>query len=177
MKECSKCSNIKSLESFFKRKSSKDGLEGVCKECRQEKRKPYLKDLNVKSNIKRKNNGYFREYTKERRNNDNLYNVTCQLRKIISRSLTNKKSRTHEILGCSFEDFKKYIESKFDNWMTWENKGLYNGYFNYGWDIDHIIPLSSARNEEDLIKLNHYSNLQPLCSKVNRDIKKDNLNW
>ena len=25
------------------------------------------------------------------------------------------------------------------------------------------------------IKLNHYTNLQPLCSKINRDIKKDKL--
>jgi hypothetical protein len=59
--------------------------------------------------------------------------------------------------------------------MTWENKGLYNGELNYGWDVDHIIPLSSVETEEEIIKLNHYTNLQPLCSKVNRDIKKDNV--
>ena len=57
--------------------------------------------------------------------------------------------------------------------MTWDNKGLYNGVLNYGWDIDHKIPLSSANSEEDLYRLNHFTNLQPLCSKVNRDIKKD----
>lgn len=57
--------------------------------------------------------------------------------------------------------------------MTWDNKGLYNGELNYGWDIDHIIPLSSANSEDDLYRLNHFTNLQPLCSKVNRDIKKD----
>jgi len=56
-----------------------------------------------------------------------------------------------------------------------ENRGLYNGEFNYVWDIDHIIPLSSAETEDDVIRLNHYSNLQPLCSKVNRDIKMDNF--
>ena len=57
--------------------------------------------------------------------------------------------------------------------MTWDNKGLYNGQLNYGWDIDHITPLSKAKTVEDIIKLNHYTNLQPLCSKVNRDIKKN----
>ena len=41
----------------------------------------------------------------------------------------------------------------------------------------HIIPLSSAKTEEELVKLNHYVNLQPLCSKVNRDIKKNNLEY
>ena len=88
-----------------------------------------------------------------------------------------KNSKTEEILGCSFKDFKIYIESKFENWMNWKNRGLYNGSLNYGWDIDHIIPLSTAKNEENLIKLNHYSNLQPLCSKINRDMKKNNIEY
>ena len=57
--------------------------------------------------------------------------------------------------------------------MSWDNYGLYNGTLNYGWDIDHIIPVSSCNSEEDLIRLNHYTNLQPLCSKVNRDIKRN----
>lgn len=57
--------------------------------------------------------------------------------------------------------------------MTWSNYGKYNGELNHGWDIDHIIPISSAKNEIDFFKLCHYNNLQPLCSKVNRDIKKD----
>lgn len=61
--------------------------------------------------------------------------------------------------------------------MTWENRGLYNSELNYGWDIDHIIPLSSALTEEDILKLNHYTNLQPLCSYTNRYIKKDNINY
>lgn len=50
---------------------------------------------------------------------------------------------------------------------------FYNkGDFKYGWDIDHIIPLSSTESELELIRLNHYSNLQTLCSKINRDIKR-----
>lgn len=57
--------------------------------------------------------------------------------------------------------------------MNWENRGLYNGEFNHGWDIDHIIPVSSGLSEDELLKLNHYTNFQPLCSKVNRDIKKN----
>lgn len=57
--------------------------------------------------------------------------------------------------------------------MTWENWGKYDGRLNTSWDIDHIIPISSAETEEDIIKFNHYMNLQPLCSFVNRFIKKD----
>ena len=58
--------------------------------------------------------------------------------------------------------------------MSWSNYGLYNGEKNFGWDIDHIIPLSIANTEEEVIKLNHYTNLQPLCSYINRVVKKNN---
>lgn len=125
-----------------------------------------------------------REYKrlyKTKRMNCPLYKFSYSMRNMIYMALRNggfnKKIRSHQILGCSFEEFKIYLEYKFESWMTWENRGLYNGEFNYGWDIDHIIPLSSAITEEDIIKLNHYTNLQPLCSKINRDIKRDKLNW
>ena len=58
--------------------------------------------------------------------------------------------------------------------MNWENRGLYNGELNYGWDIDHRIPLSTSTCEADVIRLNHYTNLQPLCSYTNRHIKRNN---
>ena len=57
--------------------------------------------------------------------------------------------------------------------MDWDNKGFYDGELNHGWDIDHRVPISSAITEEELLKLNYFTNLQPLCSKVNRDIKKN----
>ena len=60
--------------------------------------------------------------------------------------------------------------------MNWDNYGLYEpNKLNYGWDMDHIIPLKTGKTEEDIIKLNHYSNLQPLCSYTNRNIKMDDF--
>ena len=101
------------------------------------------------------------------------------IRQAIRRSLISKgykkKFSSEQILGCSIEEFKTYLESKFEPWMNWDNKGQYNGTPNYGWDLDHITPISSAKTEEELLKLNHFSNLQPLCSYVNRDIKKNTL--
>lgn len=122
---------------------------------------------------------YKRQYKKNRRDSDSLYKLECNIRRLIQLSFSSKGSKktnkTKEILGCSFEEFKIYISSKFESWMTWDNRGLYNGELNYGWDLDHIIPISSATNEEETIKLNHYTNFQPLCSYVNRNIKKDKI--
>ena len=122
---------------------------------------------------------YQNEYNNKRKKNDKLYKLTLNIRSLIRISLKNKgikkNSKTSEILGCTFDEFKLHLESKFELWMNWDNYGLYNGKLNYGWDIDHIIPSSSATTEEELINLNHYTNLQPLCSYTNRDIKKNKV--
>ncbi len=33
------------------------------------------------------------------------------------------------------------------------------------------------KRDGQIININHYTNLQPLCSKINRDIKKDKLEY
>jgi hypothetical protein len=119
-----------------------------------------------------------RLYQNNRLKTDIQYKLKHNLRTLIRNTFKNngytKNSKTNDILGCSYEDFKFYLESKFEPWMNWDNRGLYNGELNYGWDIDHIIPLDSSVTEEDVIRLNHYINLQPLCSYTNRNIKKNN---
>ena len=87
---------------------------------------------------------------------------------------TSKTGSSESILGCSFEELKQHLESQWQDWMSWDNYGLYNGEENYGWDIDHITPLALCESEADILKLNHFSNLQPLCSYINRYVKKDN---
>jgi hypothetical protein len=129
----------------------------------------------MNKNILRKNR---RDNHATKMKTDIVYRLKFGFTRRLNKSLKRGKfvkSKTIPLLdsiGCSFEYFKIYLESKFEDWMSWENRGLYNGELNYGWDIDHIIPSSSALTEDNVIKLNHYTNLQPLCSKVNRDIKK-----
>jgi len=88
-----------------------------------------------------------------------------------------KEKRSEEILGCDMQDFRNYIESQFLNWMSWENMGNVCDKLEYNcsWDLDHIIPVSYATTEEELYKLNHWSNYQPLCSKVNRYEKRGTI--
>jgi hypothetical protein len=65
------------------------------------------------------------------------------------------------MLGTSIESVRTHIETLWQPGMSWDNHGK------YGWHIDHIIPLSSCKNEEDMVKLCYYTNLQPLWWKDN----------
>lgn len=127
--------------------------------------------------IKAHKKEYNREYIKKKRLNDPIYRLRVNIKRNIISSLKRKNfkkdTKTQEILGCSFEDFKQHIESQWETWMNWENYGKYNGTPNHGWDIDHTIPSSSANTKEDVLKLNHYTNLKPLCSYINRKIKQN----
>ena len=151
----------------------------VYREKNKEERKIYQQNYREKNKEilteKRK------EYVNNKYKNDINFRMSILIRSIIKQSFKTKnitkKNKTQEILGCSFEEFKQYIEGKFEPWMTWENHGnpidlIFE--LNKTWDIDHIIPLTSAINECDLIRLNHYTNLQPLCTYTNRWIKRDN---
>jgi hypothetical protein len=68
-----------------------------------------------------------------------------------------------ELVGLSRQEFKDYIESKFQLGMNWSNYGSYD-YVNKTWNYDHIIPLCKFNlNEvEELKKACHYTNIQPL---------------
>ena len=147
-----------------------------------EKNKVYY--TNNKEKIKEINKKYRednKDFINNKRNSNPVEKLKHSIRGSISKSIRKngytKNSKTIDILGCTYEEFKFHLESKFESWMSWDNYGKYNGKINYGWDFDHIIPLNSVEIEEDIIKLNHYTNLQPLCSYTNRYLKKDIIDF
>jgi len=177
MKTCTKCNIEKISDDFYKHKR-------MCKDCCRDKSKNWrlenkelVKSTSRRSYLKHKEDRREprRIYASNRRKSDVIFALRSRISSSMKNSIRDKSKKSIDILGCSFEELKVYLESKFEPWMNWENRGLYNGELNYGWDIDHIVPSSSAKSEEELMRLNHYTNLQPLCSKVNRDIKKDKL--
>lgn len=92
--------------------------------------------------------------------------LSTRTRNAFNQKSIKKNSKTEEIIGCDWETLRKHMESKFQNGMSWINRGK------NGWHIDHIIPLSSAKTEDELKELCHYTNLQPLWEKDN--LKKSN---
>jgi len=199
MKKCNKCSIEKEFCDFYKKSDSKDGYCPTCKECRKhndklyynerkneilkyqkeyysnnsekvkkrekERRKNYsekIKEYELKRKSLRKK--YISEYYTKRRQEDILFKISGNIRNRINKFLNKKSKNTELILGISFDDLKIHLEKQFNNGMSWENYG--------DWHIDHIIPLSSAKSEEEIYKLCHYENLQPLWSIDN--LKKGN---
>lgn len=74
---------------------------------------------------------------------------------------STKRERTHELLGCSFEQLAQWLESKFQPGMSWENYG--------DWEIDHVIPCAAfdLTDRQQRLKCFHYTNTQPMWWREN----------
>ena len=83
-------------------------------------------------------------------------------------SLFNQYSQLTNLTGEDYEEYQLQKQFAFD--MSWSN--VLNGEIH----IDHIIPLDSAKIEEDIYRLCHYTNLQPLWAEDNLS-KGCKLNW
>ncbi len=124
-----------------------------------------LKDRVRSKTIERKNQKriWRRKRRKERMKNDILFKLTSNLRRRLHSAITSsgmvKTKTTKEFLGADIKIVKEHLEKQFTEGMNWGNYGK--------WHIDHIIPISSAKTQEKLEKLFHYTNLQPLWAEEN----------
>ena len=181
-KECRKQESkeryLNNIEYFEKyRKENRDKINGKLTEWRKNNpeyrrtyyEKNYEKEIGYYKLYHEKNKKNKREYVKNKYKNNVLYSLklkmNVRLHKVLKRNNLKKNYKFCDILGCSLDDFKLYFESKFTEGMSWELMGSKI-------HIDHIIPLSSAKNEEEIYKLCHYTNLQPLWAEEN--LKKNN---
>lgn len=101
----------------------------------------------------------------ERRIADPVFDLVCRVRgricEVIRKSLARKQSRTIALLGCTGDELKSWIESKFTAGMSWGNR--------QEWHVDHIIPLAKfdLSDPDQQASAFHYTNLQPLWAKDN----------
>lgn len=161
------------LENLEKIKETKLRYRTNNKDKVRETNSKYYSNNKVKCLISNKNR------KKLKLSSNPIYKITESIRTRIYNSLKaqgySKGSSSYEILGCSKAEFISHIEAQFEHWMNWSNWGAYNGDFNSGWDLDHLIPMSKANSERHALLLNHYKNFRPLCSKVNRTTKQGNF--
>lgn len=108
---------------------------------------------------KEKKLAYSYEYHRERKKTDENFRLASLLRSRFHHALKNgfKMKSVTELVGCTIEEFKLYVESLFYPEMTWENHGDI-------WEIDHILPCASFDLTllEEQKKCFHFSNHQPL---------------
>ena len=133
----------------------------------------YIKDYREshKEQIKEKSKDYYeshmdeikdynKAYMKKRLKNDPLFAFKYDVRKVTAKAFKRrgfrKNGRTEKLLGCTFEYLMKYLNPPKD---FFTNRSKYH--------IDHIVPLETAKTEEAVIALCHYTNLQILTAEEN----------
>jgi hypothetical protein len=130
---------------------------------RDQTRKWRLKNPNSGKKYFQSNKKKIYDSRNDRMKKDPLFACRMLIHNNIKNSLQKmgfrKNTKTADILGCSFEEFKSHIESQFVDGMSWDNRNL--------WHIDHIMPVSMEKTEDEIIRLNHYRNLRPLWAKDN----------
>ena len=175
--KCTKCNSEKPESEFRKyRRMNKSGVKvytrSECKSC----------EYNTHCAWKQKNRGFHqlscqkrkllqthsermkkqRIYYKNRRKHDVQFKLVGLLRRRIHHALKgcSKSARAEQLLGCSINTCRQWIESQFQHGMTWDNIA-----------IDHKMPCSSFdfRRPEEQMKCFHWSNLQPLTPSQNRE--------
>lgn len=198
-KICSKCGECKpASKEFFYSSGSRGYLKSICKTCDNKRRADAAAEERKTGKFKDRDAMYAKKYQERRADSwkdyyhrnrselikkasknyinryrtDDLFKMKCKIRTFVGESVRRKgfekSEKTEQILGISLDGFINHIESRFSEGMTWENRSE--------WHIDHIIPLATAKTEEDVIRLNHYTNLRPLWA-IDNLRKGAKLDW
>ncbi len=187
-KKCLSCGETKALSEFYSyRRGGESRPFGTCKACvlqkqrarlldpvMAEKRKATTKKYSLAhlEQIREKSKRYqpiANQRAKERRASDPSFRIGGTLRRRITSALNGrqKSAATVELLGCSVEDFRSWLQFQFSGAMAWENYGSL-------WEIDHVRPCCSFDLEDAAQQRECFSwkNQRPLLISLNR-IKND----
>jgi hypothetical protein len=164
LSSCYVCKTKKEVSEFYMDSTRKSGIASKCKICsniiNKERRKLKLKN---NPEFRKLNNKKIEKKRVVRENGDPVFKLKRRIRHTLRGSFKrkgySKNTQSQKILGENWNVVKEYFESLFTEGMNWDNMGK--------WHIDHIIPLSTANSEEDIINLCNYKNLQPLWEKDN----------
>ena len=153
----------------YNKKWKINNKEKIATKDKERSKKYYLKN---KNRIKAQTKEYRKYHKRERQNNnknrlkiDPLFKLNYMISRSVSKSLKNidrkKQVGWKILLGYDNIELKQHLEKQFTPEMNWKNYGIY-------WHIDHIVPLSWFKTEEQLIKKGwRLKNLQPLEAKIN----------
>ena len=147
----------KSNKKYYKKNKQK-----INKKNKQWRKKNNVYIKRWKKKYRNKNREKINKHFNKKKKTDALFRVSCIMRSMIWRSLNeqgySKKTKTYNILGIKYDNFLNWLNNNASNALNYEMKAV---------NIDHVIPISFAESEEQILALNHYSNLQLLTAEDN----------
>lgn len=192
---CRECARIERIAINKKYNESEKGqiISKNWREANKEKSKAYNqnwyqdhRELTIQraAENKAQNLEHYREVhnanERERRKTDPIFRMKGLLRSAVRRALKGNKNgeSTKQYLPYTFEQLQCYLESQFEQWMTWENHGIYNpktwnenDQTTWTWQIDHIVPQSelpyTSMEDDNFKKCWALENLRPYSAKQN----------
>lgn len=138
------------------RKKRNTGPDAAAKRAAYDQRKRAEDITAFRSKVAAKSRAY--------RSKNELTNMACRCRGRIASFMRGrgikKHASTFALLGCDVATLCNHIASRFLPGMSWDNR--------HKWHVDHVIPLASAHTVDDITRLCHYTNLQPLWATENQ---------
>ena len=106
-----------------------------------------------------------RDYEKRNKSNPIVRlkrSIRRHIQKAVSFGASSKRHSSSVYLGCTYAELRAHLESLWQPWMNWGNYGA-------RWHIDHKLPLAAFDLQDDaqFRAACHFTNLQPLCAKLN----------
>ena len=152
------------ITDFHEIKNGHDRMAAICERIKTcpEFRKQVEENCNPSEEQKRRRH---RLYMKRRRDKDPCFRLLTNMRgrlcAAVKSSKGNREYKTRETFGCSIEELRNHLESKFTEGMSWKNYGE--------WHVDHIKPcrLFNLSIKAEAMECFHYTNLQPLWAMDN----------
>ena len=168
---CQECNELSKYRGLCARHYYKQYYQNLSEEQKEKRRicerRWRLNNIKKKRKYYEENKDRRNKQYKERRRKDVNFKIAFILRNRILFALRQsgeeKSNSTFNLVGCNIDEFRQYIESLFQDGMSWVNHGV------HGWHIDHIKPISSfdLSIDEKQKECFHYSNLQPLWAEEN----------
>ena len=196
--KCKDCQIEKDICEFYFRKETnkyrtncKECVKNLCKRYRTENynkvidsKKEYYynnqnkcceRSRNWYENNKEIKNQKHTVYMRTRRQNDTEFKIYSNIQSRIYSALkthiidNKKKESTLNIIGCSIEFYKNWLEFQFNQNMNWSNHGEY-------WHIDHVKPCASFNllEENQIKECFNWTNVRPI-EKIANLIKNDKI--
>lgn len=170
VRHCKKCGLDKTRGEFRKNLNAKSGCATYCIPCEDSRLEQWRED-NPEIMVSYRRRAYARN------KDDPKFKIKCNLRVRLGsavrdqlhreasdkvyRGASKRAGSAVRDLGCTVPELLQYLESLFQPGMTGEKYGE--------WHVDHILPLAAIDvfNREDIKRVCHYTNLQPLWAADN----------